>query len=185
MLRDSLGIPEGRIALFAGRYAREKRIEVLLDAWEEIERRTGTRLVLVGGGPGEARLRRHPYASRVTWLPFEKDRGRFADLLAAVDLYVAPGPYETFGLSALEAMASGVPVLSVDRGGVAERVQESGAGATFPCDDPAGLVAAAVALLAQDLPALGERGRTFAERHHSWDVACAAIFDTYRHLLAR
>lgn len=182
-LRARLGIPAGPVALFAGRYAREKRIELLLDAWGEIERRTGTRLVLVGEGPGEAGLRRHPYASRVTWLPFEKDRERFADLLAAVDLYVAPGPYETFGLSALEAMASGIPVLSVDRGGVAERVAESGAGTTYPFDDVEGLVTAAVRLHRQDLAALGARGRAFAEEHHSWDKACAAIFDTYRRLL--
>jgi alpha-1,6-mannosyltransferase len=184
-LRGRLGVPEGRVALFAGRYAREKRIEVLLDAWGEVERRTGTRLVLVGGGPGEAGLRRHPYASRVTWLPFEANREVLADLLAAVDLYVAPGPYETFGLSALEAMASGVPVLSVDRGGVAERVQESGAGETYPFDDVDGLVVAAVRLLGRDLPTLGAQARAFAERHHSWDAACAAIFDTYRRLLGR
>ena len=182
---SSLGVPEGRVALFAGRYAREKRLEVLLDAWGEVERRTGVRLVLVGGGPGEEGLRRHPYASRVTWLPFERDRELLADLLAAVDLYVAPGPYETFGLSANEAMASGVPVLSVDRGGVAERVQESGAGATWPFDDAAGLVESATALLGQDLPALGARGRTFVEQHHSWEVACGAIFEAYQRILGR
>jgi len=184
-LRGRLGVPEGRVALFAGRYAREKRLDLVLDAWGEIERRTGVRLVMVGGGPGEAGLRQHPYAPRVTWLPFETDREIFADLLAAVDLYVAPGPYETFGLSAIEAMASGVPVLSVDRGGVAERVLESGAGETYPFDDVAGLVDSATALLARDLPALGATGRAFVERHHSWDVACTAIFETYRRLLGR
>jgi alpha-1,6-mannosyltransferase len=184
-LRARLGLPEGRVALFAGRFAREKRLDVVLDAWGEIERRTGVRLAMVGGGPGEGGLRRHPYASRVTWLPFERDRELLADLLAAVDLYVAPGPYETFGLSAIEAMASGVPVLSVDRGGVAERVQESGAGETWPFDDVEGLVEAATALLARDLPALGARGRAFVERHHSWDVACTAIFATYRRILGR
>jgi alpha-1,6-mannosyltransferase len=184
-LRGRLGVPEGRIALFAGRFAREKRLDIVLDAWGEIERRTGVRLVMVGGGPGESGLRRHPYASRVTWLPFERNREVLADLLAAVDLYVAPGPYETFGLSAIEAMASGVPVLSVDRGGVAERVQESGAGATYPFDDVDGLVESATALLAGDLPALGARGRAFVERHHSWEVACGAIFETYRRILDR
>ncbi|HET7041845.1 MAG TPA: glycosyltransferase, partial [Gemmatimonadales bacterium] len=130
-LRGRLGIPEGRVALFAGRYAREKRLDVVLDAWPEVERRTGMRLAFVGDGPRRRELQRHPYGSRVTWLPYEKDREVLADLLAAVDLYLAPGPYETFGLSALEAMASGTPVLSVDRGGVAEQVAASGAGATY------------------------------------------------------
>ena len=184
-LRRRLGIPEGRTALFAGRYAREKRLDTVLDAWGEVERRTGTRLVLVGDGPRERELRRHPYAGRVTWLPFERDREVFASLLAAVDLYLAPGPYETFGLSALEAMASGTPVLSVDRGGVAERVADSGAGATYPFNDPAGLAQRAIALLGDDLTPLGEQGRAFAEARHSWDAAFTAIFDVYRRVLGR
>jgi alpha-1,6-mannosyltransferase len=182
-LRGRLGIPEGRVALFAGRYAREKRLDIVLDAWPEIERRTGFRLVLVGDGPREREYRGHPYAARVTWLPFEKHREVFADLLAAVDLYVAPGPYETFGLSALEAMASGTPVLSVDRGGVAERIADSGAGETYPFDSVEGLIAAATALAGRDLPALGRTGRAFAEARHSWDAAFGAIFDTYRRVL--
>ena len=184
-LRGRLGIPEGRVALFAGRYAREKRLDVVLDAWGEVEHRTGIRLVLVGDGPRERELRRHPYAGRVTWLPFERNREVFADLLAAVDLYVAPGPYETFGLSALEAMASGTPVLSVDRGGVAELVAASGAGGTFPFDSIDGLIAAAAALADRDLPALGRAGRAYAEAHHSWDAAFTSIFATYRRLLSR
>jgi alpha-1,6-mannosyltransferase len=182
-LKGRLGIPEGRVALFAGRYAREKRLDLVLDAWPEIERRTGIRLALVGDGPREREYRRHPYAARVTWLPFEGNRELFADLLAAVDIYVAPGPYETFGLSALEAMASGTPVLSVDRGGVAERVAESGAGETYPFDSVEGLIASAVTLAGRDLASLGRAGRAFAEAHHSWDAAFTAIFATYRRLL--
>ena len=184
-LKSRLGIPEGRVALFAGRYAREKRLDLVLDAWPEIERRAGIRLVLVGDGPREREYRRHPYAARVTWLPFERDREVFADLLAAVDLYVAPGPYETFGLSALEAMASGTPVLTVDRGGVAELVGESGAGASYVFDSVDALIASATALADRDLPALGRAGRAHAEAHHSWDAAFGAIFATYRRLLDR
>lgn len=184
-LKQRLGLPEGRVALFAGRYAREKRLDLVLDAWPEIERRTGIRLALVGDGPREREYRRHPYASRVTWLPYERSREVFADLLAAVDLYLAPGPYETFGLSALEAMASGTPVLSVDRGGVAERVEASGAGMTYRFDDRDSLIESAVALSEQDLPALGATGRRFAEEHHSWDAAFTQIFAVYRRILGR
>lgn len=183
--RATFGLTAAPTALFAGRFAREKRLDLVLDAWSEIERRAGLRLALVGDGPLAASLRRHPYAARVQWIPFEGDRDRFADLLAAVDLYLAPGPYETFGLAALEAMAVGTPVLSVDRGGVAERVTDSGAGATYAFDDRDSLIAQAVALVDRDLPALGARGRAFAEAKHSWEVACGEIFATYRRLLGR
>jgi alpha-1,6-mannosyltransferase len=183
--RATFGLGTAPTALFAGRFAREKRLDLVLAAWPEIERCTGLRLALVGDGPLTASLRRHPYAPRVHWIPFEGDRDRFADLLAAVDLYLAPGPYETFGLSALEAMAVGTPVFSVDRGGVAERVADSGAGSTYEFDQPDSLIAQAVALFDRDLPALGARGRAFAEAKHSWEVACAEIFATYRRLLGR
>ena len=68
--RVRFGLPSGPVALFAGRFAREKRVDLLLDAWAPIEERTGCRLVLVGGGPREAEWRRHPYAARTIWLPF-------------------------------------------------------------------------------------------------------------------
>lgn len=183
--RRRAGLPDAPLALFAGRLAREKQIDVLLDGWAAVERRTGARLAILGDGPRRAELLRHPYAPRVTWLSFESDRERFADLLAAVDVYVAPGPYETFGLSALEAMASGTPILSVDRGGVAERVEASGAGVLFPFNDPAGLAASAISLFRSDLTSVGVGGRRYAERHHSWDGAFTELFATYRRLLGR
>jgi alpha-1,6-mannosyltransferase len=183
--RAAYGLPEGKLALFAGRYAREKQVKVLLDAWAEVERRTGARLVLVGDGPREDELRAHPYGSRVTWLPFERDREKFADLLAAVDLYLAPGPYETFGLAALEALASGTPVLSVDRGGVAEQVKESGAGALYPEGSATMATAGAISLLNGDLLALGAKGRRFAEEQHSWEVVLPKLFAAYRRLAGR
>ena len=59
------------------------------------------------------------------------DRDELADLLAAADLMVSPCSIETFGLSALEALASGTPLLGADRGGIGETIARSGAGATF------------------------------------------------------
>jgi len=73
----------------------------------------------------------------------------------------------------------------VDRGGVAERVSASGAGATYRFDDRDSLVESAVALADGDLPALGAAARAFAEANHSWEAAFTAIFGTYRRLLGR
>ena len=176
-------LPEGPLAIFVGRFAVEKEIDVLLSAWPEVERRTGARLVLLGDGPARARLQRRPGGDRVYWLPYERDRDRLADLLAAADLYVAPCSIETFGLSALEALACGTPILSADRGGVAESVAASGGGAVFRSGDPGSLAEVAVTLLGGDLPALGARGRTHAERHHGWDAVLDRLFDVYGKIL--
>ncbi len=120
--------PKVPLALYVGRLAVEKDLDLLLKAWPEVERRTGARLALVGAGPAARSLRRGPGGARAIWLPYERDRDLLADLYAAADLVVAPGSAETFGLAALEALASGTPVLSADRGGVAETVGSVGRG---------------------------------------------------------
>lgn len=174
------GLPDGPLAIYAGRFAAEKRLDVVLDAWAEVERRSRMRLALVGAGPDEARLRAHPYAARVTWLPYQRERDRLADLLAAADVAVAPGPSETFGLAVLESLASGTPVLSVDAGGAGELAFRSRAGERYRDGDVGHLAQAAVWLARQNLPFLGERARRYAEAEHSWDAVFAALFEVYR-----
>lgn len=181
--RRRFGLPEAPLAVYLGRLTEEKKLETVLAAWREVERRTDAWLVLVGAGPREARLRAMAESHQVRWVPYQRDRDQVADLLAAADLYVAPGPAETFGLSALEAMAAGLPVLSVDAGGVADRVRASGAGALYATGDAGACATAATALLRGDLRGLGRTARAFAERYHSWDTAFDGIFAVYRELL--
>lgn len=172
-------LPEGLLAGYVGRFAGEKELEVLLDAWGDVERRTGARLVLVGAGPSERRLRAHSYAPRVYFLPFQSRRDALADLFACFDLYVSPGRIETFGLSSLEAMASGTPVLAADSGGVAEQIDRSGAGRRFASGVATSLADEASTLLTADLPRLGALGRSYAERHHAWDSVFDRLFHAY------
>lgn len=178
------GLPDGPLALYLGRFTEEKRLEVVIDAWRAVGREAGATLVLVGTGPREARLRARAQGLAVRWLPFERDRSRVADLLAAADLYLAPGPAETFGLSALEALASGTPVLSVDVGGVADRVRTSGVGACYPVDDAAACAGQAVRLLGQDRAGQAAAARAWAEMHHAQAAAFDRLFATYETLVA-
>ncbi len=184
--REALGLPtDAPVVAFIGRFAREKEVDVLVKAWPEIARRTDAYLVLVGDGPQREYLQGLAEGhKRVLWMPYENDREQLANLLAAVDLFVAPGSIETFGLSALEALASGTPVLSANRGGVFEQVEGSGAGATFAAGDPAALSEAAIELLRADLATVGMRGRVYAEREHSWNSVFDRIFEIYRGVLA-
>ncbi len=188
--RRSFGLPDAPapVVAFVGRFVVEKELELLVDAWPAIARETGATLLLVGAGPREAALR-HRMArlggARVIWRPFESDRERIADLLAAADLYVAPGSTETFGLAPLEALASGTPVVSADRGGVAEQVLRSGAGAVFAAGDASDLARVVIAQLSRgDRAAVARQGRTYAEREHGWDMVFDRLFDVYREVLA-
>src|SRR5690606_30575956 len=116
-VRARLGIRQGApLVGFVGRLAAEKQVDVLLKAWSTVARTTGAMLVIVGSGPQAERLAALADVGTVRMLPHEPDRERLADLLAALDVYAAPAPFETFGLSVCEALASGVPVVSVDHG---------------------------------------------------------------------
>lgn len=185
-VRAAYGLPEGPVAAFVGRFAQEKDLDVLLDGWREVHRRTGAHLALLGDGPMRARL--VAQADGAPWarfLPYEKDRERLADFLASLDLFVAPSSNETFGLAPLEALASGTPVLSADRGGISEQVAASGAGARFVSGESGSLAEQAIALFRSDLAALGVKGRAYAEQDHSWESVFDRIFALYDSVVAR
>jgi alpha-1,6-mannosyltransferase len=179
--RRRLGLPEGPLALYLGRFSSEKYVDLAVRAWPAVHRRTGASLLLVGAAQGPHRIAADP-AAGILVRPFERDRELVADLHAAADIYVAPGHAETFGLAALEALASGTPVLAADAGGVTELVERSGAGRTFRANVPGSLAEEAVALLADDLGALGARGRAYAEAEHDWDGVFDRLFAVYRGL---
>jgi alpha-1,6-mannosyltransferase len=183
-VRARLGVTEGPLVGFVGRLATEKQVDVLLRAWPKVARQSGATLVLVGDGPQAGRLAQLAEGQRVVMLPHETDRHRLADLLAACDLYVSAAPFETFGLAVCEALASGVPVVSVDHGAAAELVRASGAGMLAPFGDAGALAEAMLCVLGQDRVALGETARQYVEQHHRWDVAMDGLFRVYRRLLA-
>jgi alpha-1,6-mannosyltransferase len=184
-VRVALGVQRDvPLVAYTGRIAPEKSLDVVIDAWDEVARRTGASLLIAGDGPLIHSLRSRAAGKNVRWVPFERERERIADILAAADVYIAPGAVETFGLAALEAMACGTPVLSADRGGVAELVTRSGAGGLFRAGDPESLAAAATTLLSSDLAVLGTRGRLHAEREHDWNAVFARLFDIYREVLS-
>ncbi len=179
------GLPNGPLAIYTGRFAREKELGLVIDAWPEVERATGATLVLVGDGPSRAFFQDRSRARRVVWLPYETDRERLADLVASADIYLAPGPAETFGLSALEALASGLPVVASDQGAVRELVEASGAGVVNPEPRASAMAASIIRLLGQDTAGLGQLGRAYAEQHHGWDSVLDRLFHFYRDLRDR
>lgn len=171
------------VVLYIGRLAHEKHLQVVLDGWREVEHSTGAQLVIVGDGAQAASLRAACRSARVRWIPYLDDRALIASLHAAADVYVSPGEVETFGLSALEALASGTPVLSVASGGVAELVQRSGAGALYAHRSPDDFASNCIALLGSRRHALGLRGRAWAEQEHDWTLVFDRLFTLYREIV--
>jgi glycosyltransferase involved in cell wall biosynthesis len=118
-------VPADGYALFLGTLEPRKNIGALLDAWELLLRRNASaRLVLAGRAAPEAepwlqRLVRPPLAGRVTHVGYvaAEERER---LYAGARLLVLPSLDEGFGLTALEAMSAGVPLLASNRGSLPE-----------------------------------------------------------------
>lgn len=123
--------PNGEALLVhCGRLSREKRPDLSIAALAEL-RRHGVPAVLVVAGDGPLRRSTERLASGllVRFLGFVGDRGRLSRLLATADVALAPGPIETFGLAALEALASGTPAVVNSRSALPEVVGAAGVAA--------------------------------------------------------
>ena len=125
------------------------------------------RLVVAGGGPLRTRLGRRAARAGlpVTFTGFLAGRAELAALLASADVAIAPGPAETFGLAALEALACGTPVVVSAESALPEVVGD--AGASVPGED---LAAGVRAVLARPERARRAAARARAERY-DWDTA--------------
>ena len=173
-LRLRLGLRTGtRLLVFAGRFAKEKNIPVLLEAM----RRLGPRyhLLLVGGG---ARIR---LPDNVTRYPYIGSEDALARLIASCDAFVHAGDKETFGLVILEAMACGIPVVGIAAGGVGELVDES-VGMPVARSDAKLLVQAISALFECDLRRLGQHCRERVETGYGWDRVLQTLLNNYQRL---
>ncbi|WNV75912.1 glycosyltransferase [Geodermatophilus sp. DSM 44513] len=96
----------------ATRLSREKRPHLAVAALAELRRRgVPAELVVAGDGPARGALQRRSAGLPVRLLGHVRDRPALAGLLGAADVVLAPGPVETFGLAALEALACGTPVV--------------------------------------------------------------------------
>ncbi|MBX6387808.1 MAG: glycosyltransferase [Frankia sp.] len=122
-LRRAFARDSDVLLIVISRLDEEKRVDIALDALAELRRRrVPARLVIAGDGRGRARLERRAAGLPVAFLGFLADRDRLSALLASADVALAPGPVETFGLAALEAMASGTPVVVHHASALAELV---------------------------------------------------------------
>jgi alpha-1,6-mannosyltransferase len=112
------------VLVAVGRFAIEKRWDVVLDAFFELRRRRDAVLLLVGDGPERERMTeriaRSDVARDVAFAGFLKGRDALAAILASADALVHGCPHETFGLSIAEAMSCGLPAVVPDEGGAAE-----------------------------------------------------------------
>jgi glycosyltransferase involved in cell wall biosynthesis len=187
-VRDRYGIPRDALVLGqAARFAPQKGHEALVEAaLPVLEKVPNAVLLLAGDGPLlEPVMRaaaRTPYASRILFPGFEADvRG----MLAALDVFVSSPLSEGLGLGAIEAMAAGLPVVSVRTGGVPEVVVDGETGILAEPGDAAGLTEAMLRLARDPMLRLtmGKAGRIRAVEEFSEETMLDRTAAIYREVL--
>ncbi|HYR28851.1 MAG TPA: N-acetyl-alpha-D-glucosaminyl L-malate synthase BshA [Thermoanaerobaculia bacterium] len=152
-----------------------KRIMDVVMTFERIVREVPSRLIMIGDGPdrsrAEAYIREHDLKEKVFFLG---NVPNLEEVLGGCDLFLLPSETESFGMAALEAMASEVPVIATRSGGLPEVVVDGETGYLLPVGDVEAMAARAIEILSDDdkQQAMGKRGRGVAVEQfdESWIV---------------
>lgn len=187
-VKSELGLePEDRVAVLIGAFVARKGHRYALRAAQTILEQIPTfKLVLVGGGSLEAELRAESdelgVSRAVVFAGFRRD---VPAVLAASDVLLLPSEDECLPLVILEAMASGLPVVATDVGGISEVVKHEVTGRLIEPGDPRQLSDALIEILSDPdrARAMGRAGRAWIETGASAEACTGAVLRLYEHLL--
>ncbi len=154
-IRAAFGVDEALPLIgFVGRVFPNKGWPELLGVLAQVSAaEPGARLLVVGGVTSayratlEAQAAVLGVAQKIVWTG---ERSDIPQVLSALDIFVSFSRRETFGLSILEAMAAGIPVVATAVGGVPEVVRDGETGVLVPSGDCDAMARAIVALLRDD-----------------------------------
>ena len=148
LVRQCFANPDEHLLLHISNFRRVKRLPDVLNVFDQVSRSVPARLMLVGEGPDLAlaheMVRSLHIEDKVHFLGRQDE---VAELFACADLLLLPSEKESFGLVALEAMASGVPVIGSTAGGIPEVVAHGETGWLAPVGDVDGMAKYAISLL--------------------------------------
>ncbi len=179
---------DGHTVLFLANVIVRKGIASLMDAYERLAARMPeARLVIAGGGSTlievQQRIAASPYRDHVQCLG-RVDRADVPKLLRQCTVYCLPSHGEPFGMTALEAMACGKPLVVTGAGGLAYIVSEQG-GRRVPVKDPAALANALEELLREPTLCrnMGAYNRSQIETFYAWPRVAARLQHIYEQVL--
>jgi N-acetyl-alpha-D-glucosaminyl L-malate synthase BshA len=142
-----------------------KRVMDVLAVFEKVQKKVPSRLLMIGDGPDRSRaeqfVRQHNLREKVI---FVGNVPNLEELVGASDLFLLPSEAESFGMAALEAMASEVPVIATRSGGLPEVVVHGETGYLLPVGDTDGMAAHAIEILSDPAKQkrMGTAGRALA-----------------------
>ncbi|HUR82438.1 MAG TPA: N-acetyl-alpha-D-glucosaminyl L-malate synthase BshA [Thermoanaerobaculia bacterium] len=176
--------PGDKLVCHVSNFRPVKRVMDVVQTFEKILEKVPSRLLMIGDGPErskvEAYARAHHLRDRVFFLG---NVPNLEEVLGACDLFLLPSETESFGMAALEALASEVPVIATRAGGLPEVVTEGDTGFLLPVGDVAGMAERGIEILANDelRKRMGKRGRELAVENFDEEK----IVPRYRELYER
>jgi glycosyltransferase involved in cell wall biosynthesis len=180
-------LSDNRLILFLGRITPKKQTDLLVKAFAQISTDfSGTSLVIAGPHEGTVLRELKQLASDrgIAHRTFFTGALREREVQAALvdsEVFVLPSLHENFGVSVIEAMACGIPVILSDMVNLAELVREADAGVTIAPDENS-LAAALRTILSDRTKAqeMGANGRRLALERFTWGGIVPALTDLYR-----
>jgi glycosyltransferase involved in cell wall biosynthesis len=171
--------PRSLLVVYVGRLANEKRIDLLVEA----ARTPGIAVTLIGDGAQREELEAR-FAGTGTHFTGYLFGDALAEAFASADVFAFPSPTETFGQVVQEAMASGLPCVVIDQGGVLDLVQP-GVNGFWAENDPASFAAALVRLRddATLRAGMAHASRRFVE-DNAWEVVLGQLEGYYHEAIA-
>jgi len=173
-LRARLGLKDDQpLLIYVGRLDGEKKPDVVVDAFRRLPRELGAKLALLGEGPLKAEIAAIG-DDRIIMPGYVRNRAELARWLASADIYVSGMADETFGISIIEAQASGLPVVGVGAGAMLDRVTDA-MGRLGPVGDSETMAANILSAWGADHDAMREAARQHALQF-SWDRSMETLF---------
>jgi N-acetyl-alpha-D-glucosaminyl L-malate synthase BshA len=177
-----------RVLMHVSNFRPVKRVRDVVQIFARIARELPCVLVMVGDGPDRVQAEIEARTLGVDQQVFFLGKlESVAPLLATADLFLIPSQSESFGLSALEALASGVPVIGSRTGGLTEVVRDGETGVLCPVGDVEGMAAAGLELLrdAQRWQTMSALAAADARERFSMDAVVRQYEDLYEYVVNR
>jgi N-acetyl-alpha-D-glucosaminyl L-malate synthase BshA len=152
-----------KILMHASNFRPVKRIADVVRTFARVRDQIPAKLILIGDGPERLFIQQLVRELKLNSdVQFMGEQDQLEPLFLCADLFLLPSEQESFGLTALEAMNCGVPVIATDIGGLPEVITPGETGYLFPVGDIADMASSAVALLKD--PSRHELFRTQAKK---------------------
>ena len=187
-VRKCFAAPDEKVFMHISNFRPVKRIPDIIEVFEGVTKHMKARLVMIGSGPekehARALVEEKGLRDIVHFIGVQAD---VSQLIACADIYMLLSSHESFGLTALEAMSCGVPVLGTSGSGMDEFIGDGEAGLLFEVGDIPAMTEGCINILENHNRAreMGKKGRNRVLEHYNQEHVIDIYEDLYKRVLAQ